>query len=143
MPFVPVVDLTDPEREPSDEELEALMQSVCEKVVENNRRARERFLADLKDSIARAAQGGTDPVPDAVRRADAARQAKPETTMTGTAKPDHEPDWAYLCENCSQPMLAGDEYTVWWEGMWQCWACAKPKCGDAEPLSLAEWKAGR
>ena len=39
MPFVPVVDLTDPEREPSDEELEALMQSVRDKVVESNRRA--------------------------------------------------------------------------------------------------------
>ena len=68
MPFVPVVDLTDPEREPSDEELEALMRSVREKVVEGNRRTRERFLANLKDSIARAAQGGTGSAPDRPHR---------------------------------------------------------------------------
>ncbi len=59
MPFVPVVDLTDPEREPSDEELEALMQSVCEKVIERETRIQERFEASLAESIDRAAQGGT------------------------------------------------------------------------------------
>ncbi len=56
---VPWVDLTDPEREPTDAELEALMQSVCDKAVERNRLARERFLAKLNDSIARAARGET------------------------------------------------------------------------------------
>ena len=59
MPFVPVVDLTDPEREPTDEELEALMRSVCEKVIEHETRIQERFEAALAESIARAAQGGT------------------------------------------------------------------------------------
>ena len=63
MPFVPVVDLTDPEREPTDEELEALMQSVCEKVIESDRRTRERFEASLAESIAWAAQGRTGPAP--------------------------------------------------------------------------------
>ncbi len=70
MPFVPAVDLTDPEREPSDDELEALMRSVRDRVVESNRRTRERFLANLKDSIARAAQGGTAGDPGTRRPAD-------------------------------------------------------------------------
>ena len=56
---VPGVDLTDPDREPTDEELEALMRSVRDKAVERNRRARERFLANLNDSIARPARGET------------------------------------------------------------------------------------
>ena len=64
---VPWVDLTDPDREPTDEELEALMRSVRDKVVERNRRTRERFLAKLKDSIARAARGETAPGPSAGR----------------------------------------------------------------------------
>ena len=54
---VPRVDLTDPECEPSDAELEALVQSVCDKAVERNRRVRERFFANLADSVARAARG--------------------------------------------------------------------------------------
>ena len=60
---VPRVDLTDPEREPSDAELEALMQSVCDGVIERDDRTRERFLATIKDSIARAAKGGTNSGP--------------------------------------------------------------------------------
>ena len=55
---VPWVDLTDPEREPSDAELEALMQSVCDKAVERNRGVREQFLANLEDGIARAVKAG-------------------------------------------------------------------------------------
>ena len=55
---VPRVDLTDPEREPTDEELDALMQSVCDGVIERDDRAREQFFAKLKDSIARAAKSG-------------------------------------------------------------------------------------
>ncbi len=62
---VPWVDLTDPDREPTDEELEALMQSVCDKVVERNRRVQERFWSNLTDSIARAARGETVPGPSA------------------------------------------------------------------------------
>ena len=64
---VPRVDLTDPDREPTGEELEALMQSVRDKVVERNRRARERFMAKLTDSIARAARGETVSGPSACR----------------------------------------------------------------------------
>ena len=55
---VPRVDLMDPECEPSDAELEALMQSVCDGVIERDDRTQERFLAKLADSIARAAKGG-------------------------------------------------------------------------------------
>ncbi len=59
MSFVPVVDLTDPACEPSDAELEALMQSVCDGVIERDIRTQERFEASLADSIAQAARGGT------------------------------------------------------------------------------------
>ena len=62
---VPWVDLTDPDREPTDEELEALMQSVCDKAVERRRLARERFMAKLTDSIARAARREMAPGPSA------------------------------------------------------------------------------
>ena len=55
---VPRVDLMDPECEPSDAELEALMQSVCDGVIERDDRTQERFLAKLADSIARAVKGG-------------------------------------------------------------------------------------
>ncbi len=63
---VPWVDLTDPACEPSDAQLEALMQSVCDGVIERDDRAQEQFLATIKDSIARAAKGGTgsDPCTD-------------------------------------------------------------------------------
>lgn len=53
---IPRVDLTYPEREPTDEELEALMQSASDKAVERSRRAHERFFAKREDSVARAAQ---------------------------------------------------------------------------------------
>ena len=62
---VPWVDLTDPDREPTDEELEALMRSVRDKAVERRRLARERFMAKLMDSIARAARGATASDPSA------------------------------------------------------------------------------
>ena len=62
---VPWVDLTDPDREPTDEELEALMRSVRDKAVERARLARERFWSEVADSIARAARGGTAPGPSA------------------------------------------------------------------------------
>ena len=74
---VPWVDLTDPDREPTDEELAALMQSVCDKAVERNRRTRERFLAKLKDSIARAARGETASDPCAGRAEEETVQTPP------------------------------------------------------------------
>ncbi len=91
MPFVPVVDLTDPEREPSDEELEALMQSVCEKVIEREARTQERFEATLAESIARAVQGGTGSVlPDHPREdvgPEAPSAVRPEGEATRTTEP--------------------------------------------------------
>ena len=69
---VPWVDLTDPDREPSDEELAALMRSVRDKAVERGRLARERFWATVADSVAQAARveagsgpGEADPAEEA------------------------------------------------------------------------------
>ena len=62
---VPWVDLTDPDREPTDEELEALMRSVRDKAVERARLARARFWSEVADSIARAARGETASDPSA------------------------------------------------------------------------------
>lgn len=56
---VPWVDLTDPDREPSDAELEALMQSVCAGAIERDARTQRQFLANLRASIAQATQSGT------------------------------------------------------------------------------------
>lgn len=47
------VDLTDTTREPSDEELEFIMQAMCDQVVERHRRTEERFFSDLAERIAR------------------------------------------------------------------------------------------
>ena len=77
---VPWVDLTDPDREPTDEELEALMRSVRDKAVERRRLARERFMAKLKDSIAwaaRAARAETVPGPSAGRPEEETAQTPP------------------------------------------------------------------
>ena len=88
MPFVPVVDLTDPECEPSDEELEALMQSVCEKVIEREARTQERFETSLAESIARAAQGGTGPAfPDRRKPAPAQEPGGQAAPIRGTLRP--------------------------------------------------------
>ena len=56
---VPAVDLTDPSREPTDAELEALMRSVRDKAVERHDLAKERFMANLARMVAAAGHGGT------------------------------------------------------------------------------------
>ncbi len=48
------VDLTDTTREPTDEELEFIMQAMCDQVIERHRRTEERFFSDLEERIARA-----------------------------------------------------------------------------------------
>ena len=53
---IPVVNLADPSREPTDAELEALMRSVRDKAVERQARAQERFMATLAEMVARAGQ---------------------------------------------------------------------------------------
>ena len=60
---VPRVDLTDPSVEPTDAELDALMQSMCDEVVERHGAAQERFVANVARMIADAGLGGagTDP----------------------------------------------------------------------------------
>ncbi len=57
---VPRVDLTDPSVEPTDAELEALMQSVIEKVMDRQTRAEERFFANVDRMVAEAVQNATD-----------------------------------------------------------------------------------
>ena len=59
---VPRVDLTDPSVEPTDAELDALMQSMCDEVVERHGVVQERFLANVARMIADAGSGraGTD-----------------------------------------------------------------------------------
>ena len=79
---VPRVDLSDPECEPSDTELEALMQSVCDTAIEGNRRVRERCFANLADSVARAARGETRLGP-CVGSDRLARRPPPTRHMTG------------------------------------------------------------
>ena len=74
---VPWVDPTNPGREPTDKEPEALTQSVCDKAVERNRQARERFMAKLRDSIARAARGETGPGPSGGRPEEETAQTPP------------------------------------------------------------------
>ena len=55
---VPRVDLTDPAVEPTESELEALMQSMCDEVVERHGAAQERFMANVARMIAEAGPGG-------------------------------------------------------------------------------------
>ncbi|MXX91139.1 MAG: hypothetical protein F4213_16635 [Boseongicola sp. SB0677_bin_26] len=55
------VDLTDPAREPTDSELEALMRSVRDKAVDRHASAQQRFMAHLADGVANARNGGTGP----------------------------------------------------------------------------------
>lgn len=55
---VPRVDLTDPSVEPTDAELEALMQAMCDDVVKRHEAAQERFMANVARMIAEASQGG-------------------------------------------------------------------------------------
>ncbi len=57
---VPRVDLTDPSVEPTDAELEALMQSVIEQVMDRQTRAEERFFAKIDRMIAEAVQNAKD-----------------------------------------------------------------------------------
>ena len=55
---VPRVDLTDPSVEPTDAELDALMQSMCDDVVERHGAAQERFMANVARMIAEAGPDG-------------------------------------------------------------------------------------
>ena len=54
---VPRVDLTDPSVEPTDAELEALMQSMCEDVVKRHGAAQKKFMAYVDRMIAEAGPG--------------------------------------------------------------------------------------
>lgn len=51
---VPRVNLLDPEVEPGDWEIDALLASVAAKATEKSRQAHEKLMADLKDAIKRA-----------------------------------------------------------------------------------------
>ena len=55
---VPRVDLTDPSVEPTDAELAALMQAMCDDVVKRHEAAQERFMANVARMIAEASRGG-------------------------------------------------------------------------------------
>ena len=55
---VPRVDLTDPSVEPTDDELEALMQAMCDDVVERHEAAQKKFMANVARMIAEARAGG-------------------------------------------------------------------------------------
>ena len=54
MPTVPQVRLADPNVEPTDEELEALMREVQKRVIERARKARIKLEKDLDDALEEA-----------------------------------------------------------------------------------------